>query len=243
MMLRAVSCASVESPLLDDPRADHLSAAARRLLRRPRPRYRGVLHRWASLASIPVGIVAVVSADGGRARFAIAVYAIGALVMLGASAITHLRDWPIERVEGLVRLGSFGDLRDVRDFRNPRQLAGAFRPSDVVPAGVCVIGSIVGVVLEYLPFHPPRGLVNTIYLTFGGSFLVFLPWLVDALTTGQLWLLLVGGAAYTVGAIIVGAQWPDPSTDVFGYHEIWHVLVVVGAALHYVMALQLADVL
>lgn len=243
MMLRAVSCASVESPLLDDPRADHLSAAARRLLRRPRPRYRGVLHRWASLASIPVGIVAVVSADGGRARFAIAVFAIGALVMLGASAITHLRDWPIERVEGLVRLDHSAIFVMFATSATPVALLALSDRRMWFLLGFAWIGSIVGVVLEYLPFHPPRGLVNTIYLTFGGSFLVFLPWLVDALTTGQLWLLLVGGAAYTFGAIIVGAQWPDPSTDVFGYHEVWHVLVVVGAALHYVMALQLADVI
>ena len=52
--------------------------------------------------------------------------------------------------------------------------------------------------------------------------------------------LLGGGAAYTVGAIVVGARWPDPWTDSFGYHEIWHVFVVIAASLHTAMAVSLA---
>ena len=230
----------MDGSLLDDPRADGLSAAARRLLRRPRPRYRGVLHRWAALACIPIGIVAVIAADGARARLAIAVFAVGALIMLGVSAITHLRDWPIERVEGLVRLDHSAIFVMFATSATPIAVLAMSGGRMWALLAFAWIGATAGVVLEYLPFHPPRGLVNTVYLTFGGSFLLFLPWLVDALTSGQLALLLGGGVAYTVGAIIVGAQWPDPWTDVFGYHEVWHVLVVVGAGAHYVMAAQLA---
>ena len=232
----------MDGSLLDDPRADTLSAAARRLLRRPRPRYRGVLHRWAALACIPIGIVAVIAADGARARIAIAVFAIGALVMLGVSAITHLRDWPIERVEGLVRLDHSAIFVMFATSATPIAVMGMDGNRMWTLLAFSWIGATFGIVLEYLPFHPPRGLVNTIYLTFGGGFLLFLPWLNDALDGGQLTLLLVGGAAYVIGAIIVGSQWPDPWTDVFGYHEIWHVLVVVGAGIHYWLALDLTGV-
>lgn len=242
-MLRPVSLLPMKGPLLDDPRADGLSAAARRLLRRPRPQYRGVLHRWAALACIPIGIVAVVAADGARAKVAIGVFAIGVLAMLGASAITHLRDWPIERVEGLVRLDHSAIFVMFATSATPIAMLAMDGGRMWTLLAFAWAGSAAGVVLEYLPFHPPRGLVNTVYLTFGGSFLLFLPWLLDALTGAELVILLAGGMAYTVGAIIVGSQWPDPWTDVFGYHEIWHVLVVVGAAAHYALALQLADVI
>jgi hemolysin III len=232
----------MKGPLLDDPRADELSAAARRLLRRPRPRYRGLLHRWAALLSIPVGVIAVVAADGARAKLAVGVFAIGALVMLGVSAITHLRDWPIERVEGLVRLDHSAIFVMFATSATPIAVLGMSGGRMWTLLVFAWVGAAAGVILEYLPFHPPRGLVNTIYLTFGGSFLLFLPWLVDALSGDELTLLLGGGAAYTIGAIIVGAQWPDPWTDTFGYHEIWHVLVVVGAGAHYVLTLRLAEV-
>ncbi|MEM9465992.1 MAG: hemolysin III family protein [Actinomycetota bacterium] len=233
----------MKGPLLDDPRADDLSAAARRLLRRPRPRFRGVLHRWAAAACVPIGMVAVLAADGARARLAIGVFAIGTLIMLGVSAITHLRDWPIERVERLVRADHSAIFVMFATSATPIAVLGMGGGRTWALLAFAWVGATLGVVLEYLPFHPPRGLVNTVYLTFGGSFLVFLPWLIDALSGGELALLLGGGAAYTVGAIIVGAQWPDPWTDSFGYHEIWHVLVVVGAGTHYVLALRLAGVL
>ena len=106
--------------------------------------------------------------------------------------------------------------------------------------GTANAGALFGIVAEYLPFHPPRGLVNTIYLTFGLSFLVFIPWMLDGLTVNQFVVLLIGGAFYGVGSIIVGAQWPDPWTDVFGYHEIWHVFVVVAVLLHAALAVSLA---
>jgi len=81
--------------------------------------------------------------------------------------------------------------------------------------------------------------MNTVYLSLGWSMMAFMPWLVKDLTAGQLALLLVGGGAYTVGAIVVGARKPDPWTNTFGYHEIWHVFVVVAVVFHGWMALSL----
>jgi hemolysin III len=46
-------------------------------------------------------------------------------------------------------------------------------------------------------------------------------------------LLAAGGLAYTVGALVYARCWPDPSPRIFGYHELFHVFVVVGTALHF----------
>jgi hemolysin III len=45
--------------------------------------------------------------------------------------------------------------------------------------------------------------------------------------------LAAGGLAYTVGALVYARRWPDPSPRIFGYHELFHVFVVVGTALHF----------
>ena len=47
---------------------------------------------------------------------------------------------------------------------------------------------------------------------------------------------------YVIGALIVGSQWPDPWTNVFGYHEIWHVMVVLSVGMHYWLAMDLTGV-
>jgi hemolysin III len=47
-------------------------------------------------------------------------------------------------------------------------------------------------------------------------------------------LILVGGLLYTVGVVLLGARRPNPFPRVFGYHEVWHVLVVAAAICHFV---------
>ena len=52
-------------------------------------------------------------------------------------------------------------------------------------------------------------------------------------------LLALGGVLYTVGAIGLGTRWPDPFPATFGYHEIWHILVVTACACHFAVVLSL----
>jgi hemolysin III len=229
----------VSPSLLDDPRAEHLSAAARRLLRRPRPRFRGLLHRWATFASIPLGVAAAFLADGVRGTVAMIIFAVGATLMLGVSAIVHLRDWPIERVELLIRLDHSAIFVMFATSATPIALMALTDRRVTIVLSFAFVGTLGGVIAEFLPFHPPRGLVNAIYITFGLSFLAFIPWMLDGLSLAQFAMLMIGGGFYAVGSIIVGAQWPDPWTNTFGYHEIWHVFVVIGAGFHYWLALDL----
>ena len=184
----------------------------------------------------------MIAADGAKASIAMSVFAAGALVMLGASAITHLRDWPIERVEMLVRLDHSAIFVMFATSATPFALTVMDGNRSVTLLVFAWTGATVGVVLEYLPFHPPRGLVNTIFLTFGAGVLLFLPRLIDGRSGPQLGLLLGGALPYVIGALIVGSQWPDPWTDVFGYHEIWHVMVVLSVGMHYWLAMDLTGV-
>ncbi len=181
----------------------------------------------------------VILANGGRAKGATAVFALGAMVMLGTSAIVHIRDWPRERVELLVRLDHSAIFLAFATSATPIALLALDGSRSATLFCFAWVGTLLGITAEWVPIHPPAGVVNTAYLIFGGSFLGFIPWLWDSLTVPQLILLLGGGAAYALGALIVGSQWPNPWPDSFGYHEIWHVLVIVGVGSHYVIAYQL----
>ena len=199
-----------------------------------------MLHRWAALASIVAGVVLTIGADGNRATTAMAIFSIGNTAMLGVSAVVHLRDWPIERVELLVRLDHTAIFLMFATTATPIAMLGLEGPVAGWLLGVAWVGAVLGIAAEWTPLHPPKGVMNGAYLVFGWSMVVFVPWMVAALTVGEVALLLGGGAAYTLGAIVVGARWPDPWTDSFGYHEIWHVFVVVAVALHVAMAVSLA---
>ena len=48
-----------------------------------------------------------------------------------------------------------------------------------------------------------------------------------------------GGIVYTAGAAVLAARRPDPLPKVFGYHEVWHTMVLVASAMHYVLIWRL----
>ncbi len=62
-----------------------------------------------------------------------------------------------------------------------------------------------------------------------------LPQLARTLSPVQLILLVAGGLAYTFGSVVLGLNRPNPFPRIFGYHEVWHVLVIVACACHYVI--------
>jgi hemolysin III len=73
------------------------------------------------------------------------------------------------------------------------------------------------------------------YLVLGWAAVVAMPEIVRQVSITDLVFLVVGGVAYTVGAVILAVGRPDPVPTVFGYHEVWHTLVVAATGLQYVV--------
>ena len=73
----------------------------------------------------------------------------------------------------------------------------------------------------------------------GWAAVIAVPALVSNLDAVQLVLLGIGGLLYTVGAVVLGKRWPDPIPHVFGYHEVFHALVVAAVVCHYVLIASL----
>jgi hemolysin III len=93
--------------------------------------------------------------------------------------------------------------------------------------------ALVGVVLKLAWFHGARFVSYALYIVMGWVALIAAPVLIDHLTSVQLALVVAGGIAYTIGFPVLLARRPDPWPKVFGYHEVWHLLTVVAAALHF----------
>jgi hemolysin III len=110
-------------------------------------------------------------------------------------------------------------------------LQGWLAPAMLVAAWV---GATVGVVLAFRPGARSRIARGTLYIALGWVSVAATPQLLDRLTATQILLIAIGGVLYTVGAIFLATKWPDPFPRVFGYHEVWHVLVVAAVVCHFV---------
>ncbi len=93
----------------------------------------------------------------------------------------------------------------------------------------------LGLVFKLIYIKSPRWLTIAIYLLMGWMALIPLGQLLANMPVSSLWLLLAGGVAYSGGAVIYALKKPNPFPGVFGFHEIFHFLIIIGAVLHYFM--------
>ena len=95
------------------------------------------------------------------------------------------------------------------------------------------IGAVAGVVLTVAWIDAPKWAAALPYVALGWVAVVAVPQLLDGLGVAGLSLLVFGGVLYTAGAVVYARKRPDPIPAVFGYHEVFHALVVAAAAAHY----------
>lgn len=97
--------------------------------------------------------------------------------------------------------------------------------------------AILGVGFKIFWIHAPRWLSTAIYLLMGWLVVVAIVPITQLLPAGGMLWLALGGAFYSVGAVIYALKRPDFFPGVFGYHELWHLFVLAGSACHFVMML------
>jgi hemolysin III len=88
-------------------------------------------------------------------------------------------------------------------------------------------------VMELSRGEGSKWVMATVCLSLGWVAVIALPGILDGIGWTGTALLAAGGVAYTAGALIYASQKPDPNPAVFGYHEVFHTLVVVAVALQY----------
>src|SRR3954454_1171964 len=211
------------------PPAAH--AAANKLSQKPR--LRGVSHQWAFFASLGAGAALVLAADSPRAVIAMSIYAFSLSAMLGTSALYHRITWTPEVRQWMRRL----DHTTIFIF-----IAGTYTPFALLVmhgtlAHVVLIvvwaTAAAGVVLNLLWIGAPYWVTAAVYLSTGWVAIVTLPQLWDEIGPVAVGLIALGGALYSAGAVVYARRKPDPRPQVFGYHEIFHVLVIAAAAVQY----------
>jgi hemolysin III len=193
------------------------------------------MHRVAVPPTVVAGIWLVARAPAGADRLGAAIFAFGALFMFVASGIVHLRRWSVPVFEALFRLDHVAIFLLIATSATPVGISVLSGRSATFLLWAVWIGAAIGISLRLLPFHPPKGLMNSLFLGLGWVPVMVAPDLFRALEPVTILLVVVQGVFYSGGALMLGAQWPDLSPRFFGYHEVWHTLVTAAVAAHFVL--------
>jgi hemolysin III len=197
-----------------------------------KPRLRGVLHQYAFFVAVVAGAALVIAADGGRARIAALVYAIGLTGLLGTSALYHRITWHPRARMWMRRLDHSMIFVLIAGTVTPVGLLALEGTLRTVLLAAVWGGAAAGVALCMFWPTAPKWVSTVVYLAVGWSGAMAVPELAQY-GWAALALLAAGGVLYTAGAVIYALGRPNPAPRVFGYHEIFHALVVVAAALHF----------
>jgi hemolysin III len=199
-----------------------------------RPRLRGVSHQWAFYFSLIAGLALVIAAPGGRATLASAIYAVSVAALFGTSALYHRVTWPsISARRWMRRLDHSMIFLLIAGTYTPFALLVLDGTLAVVILSVVWAGALGGIVLKLVWIDAPKPLVALLYVLLGWVAVAAFPDLLDGLGVTSMVLVAAGGLLYTAGAVVYTLGRPDPVPTVFGYHEIFHALVIAAAALQY----------
>ncbi len=206
-------------------------AAAHKLSQKPR--LRGVSHQWAFFVSLGAGAALILAASGTRAVIAMSIYAFSLSAMLGTSALYHRVTWTPDVRQWMRRL----DHTMIFVF-----IAGTYTPFALLVmhgtlANLVLIvvwaTALAGMILNLVWIRAPYWFTAVVYLSTGWVAIVTLPQLWNEIGPVGVGMIALGGALYSAGAVVYARRKPDPRPEVFGYHEIFHVLVIAAAAIQY----------
>lgn len=200
---------------------------------RPKPRFRGIPHLVGAIIALPAVVMLAKAAQPGLYTNAAVIYGTCLMCLLGSSATYHTPYWP-KPIRARLRVLDHAMIYVLIGGSYVPYLAtlGDAAPSWIGP--VVLIGSTLGVLQTFFWSNAPRALRTMAYVVLGLIAVIIMPAMYTHLGTDIFWLMTAGGICYLVGAVIYARRYPNPNPLVFGYHEVFHCLVDLAAAIHFV---------
>jgi hemolysin III len=215
------------------PDAQDGTARDRAALADVKPRWRGVSHEIAAFVFPVLGVFLIVAADTTAARWAAFVYTVGVTAMYATSAVYHRGNWSPPVRQRLRRLDHSMILVGIAATYTPIAVVGLDTRSARILLGIVWPLAIIGITVRMFWLHAPRWLVAGLYVVVGWTALAFIPVLWSQLGVITFSLIVAGGVVYSIGAVVYSTRKPDPIPGVFGFHEVFHALVLAAGLIFY----------
>jgi hemolysin III len=198
-----------------------------------RPLLRGMSHAYAFWVALVAAATLTALAGPGTPRVAAGVYGVGLCGLFAASGTYHRWRWDPRWRPLLRRIDHSTIFVFIAATYTPVALLAMHGTLRWAILAAVWAGALAGVVLSVAWIDAPRALQALCYLVLGWVAIAALPQLLHALDLAPLVLLALGGVLYSLGAVVYARQRPDPWPTVFGFHEVFHVLVVLAAAVQF----------
>jgi hemolysin III len=233
----------MSNPVPDAIRAgiDHLHDSISETLADIKPKLRGWLHLATAPLALAGGIVLIALSPTTLTRVGSIVFTVSALLLFTVSAIYHTGTWSPRTWAFLRRFDHSNVFLLIAGSYTPFALLLLDGVERAVLLSVVWGGAVAGVLFRVFWTDAPRWLYTPIYIALGWAAVFFIPGffegaksLGDGLGIAAFVMIVVGGALYTLGGVVYGFKFPDPSPRWFGFHEVFHTFTVLAFASHYV---------
>jgi len=204
-----------------------------------KPILRGVLHHSAAFFAAGAGAVLVAMSPDLRTAAAVAIFSLSLVTLFTVSAIYHRVHWKSARARAYMRRADHASIFVL--------IAGTYTPVAFLGLGgadgrrlliMVWAGAVAGVLLSLFWVQAPKALTAAVAVAMGWMIVPYFGQ-VRRLLGPEIWLIVAGGIAYTAGAVIYAVKRPNPWPRVFGYHEVFHALTIVGALLHFAAIVEI----
>ncbi len=206
------------------------------MLKKLREPVNGLTHLFTAVAAVPgLAVLVWVSRDSLPKQLSLFVYGASLVLMFSSSAAYHLVAARPRVMQWLRKLDHSAIYVLIAGTYTPICLHffdGAWRWGVL---GVVWAMAVIGVTVKLFIIKAPRWVTAGIYLLMGWLSLVALKEMLSAMPAGALAGLFAGGLFFTLGAVVYITKRLDFVPGVFGFHEVWHIFVILGCLSHFIV--------
>ncbi len=194
-----------------------------------KPLLRGVSHQVSFFCALAASAALVLRAKPGLATFASVVFAASLANLFGTSALYHRIDWSVPARRRMRRLDHAAIFLLIGGGYTP---LFALVPSSSGGHGALAaiwIGSLVGVAKSLAWPDAPKWMTALLCVILGWTVVGQVMGRAGVVGSFSVGLLVASGITYSLGAVVYALKRPDPFPRVFGYHEVFHAIVIVAS--------------
>lgn len=204
-----------------------------------KPLLRGYFHEWAFYAAIGACTVLILNSQDKIKIIATIIYSLSLIGLFGISALYHRPTWEPRQRMWMRRMDHAAIYILIAGTSTPVCMLAL--PSETGTKLLQLVwgAAFFGIIQSLFWINAPKWLSALFYVGVGCLVVPFIPSLKTALGSSGLSFIISGGIAYIVGAVIYALKRPNPNPKIFGYHEIFHILVIIGAGFHFYLIYKL----